>query len=321
MRCMVIDIGSNTVKYDVFSVEGSEFTTDSHASVPLRFISYIKDGVLKKNGLELLCETLLRYKKEAEEKCCDVIATFATASLRKISEPQPVIDRLKERTGLSIRLLTGEEEAACSFTGMLLTCPWLPRQGVMLDMGGGSTEFNFFENKESLFLHSCPFGALSLKNRFALDKGLTAQEDQALFSYVQRLIPNSSAYREHGKTTVLVGGTAKACGKLSSALLGIPKEEDVLPRTAFPDLYRIFRNPTEKQWQEAKRLCPDRYQLLSAGTAAFECIFEALSTEQIVICSGGIREGFLPGICGLKHLQYRSIQNEEKRSNPKAPSL
>ena len=48
MRCMVIDIGSNTVKYDVFSVEGSEFTTDSHASVPLRFISYIKEGVLEK---------------------------------------------------------------------------------------------------------------------------------------------------------------------------------------------------------------------------------------------------------------------------------
>ena len=96
MRCMVIDIGSNTVKYDVFSVEGSEFTTDTHASVPLRFISYIKEGVLEKTGFELLCETLLRYKKEAEEEYCDVIAAFATASLRKIADPQPVIDRLKE---------------------------------------------------------------------------------------------------------------------------------------------------------------------------------------------------------------------------------
>ena len=95
MRCMVIDIGSNTVKYDVFSVEGSEFTTDTHASVPLRFISYIKEGVLEKTGFELLCETLLRYKKEAEEEYCDVIAAFATASLRKIADPQPVIDRLK----------------------------------------------------------------------------------------------------------------------------------------------------------------------------------------------------------------------------------
>ena len=93
-------------------------------------------------------------------------------------------------------------------------------------------------------------------------------------------------------------------------------------RTAFTDLYRIFRNPTEKQWQEAKRLCPDRYQLLSTGTAAFECIFETLSTEQIVICSGGIREGFLPGICGLKHLQYRGIRkNEKNRSDPEASAF
>ena len=322
MRCMVIDIGSNTVKYDVFSVEGSEFTTDTHASVPLRFISYIKEGVLEKTGFELLCETLLRYKKEAEEEYCDVIAAFATASLRKIADPQPVIDRLKERTGLSIRLLSGEEEAACSFTGMLLTCPFLPRRGVMLDMGGGSTEFNFFEEKKSLFLHSCPFGALSLKNRFAPGKGLTAQENQALFSFVQGLMPDSSAYKEHGKTAVLVGGTAKACGKLATALLGVPKGKNVFLRTAFTDLYRIFRNPTEKQWQEAKRLCPDRYQLLSTGTAAFECIFETLSTEQIVICSGGIREGFLPGICGLKHLQYRGIRkNEKNRSDPEASAF
>ena len=205
---------------------------------------------------------------------------------------------------------------------MLLTCPFLPRRGVMLDMGGGSTEFNFFEDKESLFLHSCPFGALSLKNRFAPGKGLTAQENQALFSFVQGLMPDSSAYKEHGKTAVLVGGTAKACGKLTTALLGVPKGENVFLRTAFTDLYRIFRNPTEKQWQEAKRLCPDRYQLLSTGTAAFECIFETLSTEQIVICSGGIREGFLPGICGLKHLQYRGIRkNEKNRSDPEASAF
>lgn len=293
MNYLIIDIGSNTVKYDLFSCsDDGPAIKLGHRSTALRLINHIHDGRLSKEGLALLCGTLEEYKADARKADAQVFP-FATASLRRIKEPFAVIDAVKESTGLEIVLLSGDEEAECSFLGMCATLKALPKTAFMADMGGGSTELNLFEEGKSLYLYSCPFGALSVKNAAGVSDAMTAKERQAAEDYVRALLPQRlSAFGEGGKTAVLVGGTGKACRTLAKELLKI-KKADALTREEFSALLDLVTDPKKKHFEKMKKLVPQRYQLMGAGLAAFDAIFKEAGVERILICPGGIRDGYL----------------------------
>ena len=223
---------------------------------------------------------------------------FATASFRRLRDPFAVIDEVERRVGLRIDLISGEDEAELSFRGMLSTLDPCPSCGVMLDMGGGSTELNFFCRRRSVFAHSCPFGALSLKRSFDIGRSLDEERHALLRGYISSQLPKAaSEFSGCARTAVLVGGTAKAYLRLAQALGSVPKDATCFRREEFAAFGRILRSPDDEQWALFKGLCPDRYELMASGGAAFEAIFDAYGCEKIEICPGGIREGYLAKIC------------------------
>lgn len=293
MRYLIIDIGSNTVKYDLFSFEQEAPAIKlGHSSKALRLINHINNGILSEEGLSILADTLSDFKEDAKNADATPFP-FATASFRRISDPFAVIAEIEKRTGLTICLLSGAEEAECSFLGMLSTLERLPAWGFMADMGGGSTELNLFKNGQSLYLHSCPFGALSVKNGADVSDAMTKKQRQKVNDYVQPLLPAKlSSFEQGGKTAVLVGGTGKACRVLAKELLKV-KDPDHLTRAEFSTLLDLLTDPQKKHFEKMKQLIPQRYQLMGAGVAAFDTIFETAGTKEILICHGGIREGYL----------------------------
>ncbi|MBQ8399249.1 MAG: hypothetical protein IJX08_04685 [Clostridia bacterium] len=292
MRYLIIDIGSNTVKYDLFEVHQETVRTLGIKSRAVRIINYIVDGCLTPEGYERLCETLLEYKEDAKSAEAALFC-FATASFRRLSDPASTIVEIKKRTDIEVRLLSGEEEGAYSFKGMLATLHPLPPQGFMIDMGGGSTELNLFEKEQTLFLYSCPFGALSTKNAAGVDDRMSASQCIDAKNYVKTLLPPEiSSFGAGGKRAVMVGGTGKACKTMARELLGI-KEANKLTRAQFSSLLRLVCDPSQEVFEKMKLLVPQRYQLMGAGIAAFDAIFDASGCEEIFICSGGIRDGYL----------------------------
>lgn len=306
MRYLIIDIGSNTVKYDLFEVtEGKRSKSVGHRSAGLGLINYIENGLLSEKGLEVLVATLRDFDADGQTAGAQILP-FATASLRRLDDPLPVLRAIKEQTGLSVRLLSGSEEASCSFYGMLSTMERLPKRGFMADMGGGSTELNRFEKGRSLYLHSCPFGALSVKNAVGAGDAITKKEVALAKEYASSLLPSPlSAFGKDGKKAILVGGTAKACRSLARAFLN-KKKGNLLTREEFGALLSRITDPDEQTLLEMKELIPQRYHLMGAGMSAFEAIFERAGTEEILICRGGIREGYLEKI--LKDLPVDAIE-------------
>ena len=137
----IIDIGSNTIRLNVYQVEEdgaihSIFQSKETAGLA----GYVReDGSMSREGLDRAADALLRFRSILDALHIENRAVFATASLRNITNSEEAVFQLQERTGLMIRLLSGREEAILDYVGA--TSGMEEReQGMVLDIGGGTTD-------------------------------------------------------------------------------------------------------------------------------------------------------------------------------------
>ncbi|MBE6544222.1 MAG: hypothetical protein E7675_07450 [Ruminococcaceae bacterium] len=296
MRVMIVDIGSNTVKYDAFDIDGDNFVKIEHRATILGFISYIdKDGVPSAEGVLKLCAILDEYKRRSEELMCDSILVFATASLRRCRDPHSVIEDIYNTTGLETVLFDGETEAEMSLLGVLVTddktgC------GIMADMGGGSTELNVYKDRKSVYMISNPFGALSLKNDFVKKKSgelgsyADISEIERIYDYAKETVIGAGVPMPVGDQMFIVGGSARAIGALvvQEGLSG-----DEFSPQALEGLICKYSEMTMEKAELLKRLVPGRELIIIPAITAFKAIADVLKIKTIKVATGGIREGYM----------------------------
>ena len=126
----IIDIGSNTIRLNVYQVEEdgaihSIFQSKETAGLA----GYVReDGSMSREGLDRAADALLRFRSILDALHIENRAVFATASLRNITNSEEAVFQLQERTGLMIRLLSGREEAILDYVGLLLSGQDTPRR-------------------------------------------------------------------------------------------------------------------------------------------------------------------------------------------------
>ncbi len=204
MKVAVVDIGSNTIKLKIFNIINNTLNELYSEVKNTKLISYIIDKKLSSEGLLLLCNTISELKLSAEKYGFDTFSCFATASLRRTENSDEIIQTVYDVTNEKINLIDGKDEAYLSFLGVKKTLPDFPNEGILVDMGGGSTEIVAFCNGNIQNSHSMNFGSLSLfidhpDNNF--DK---------MQSNAKLLLKQCDFYPIKLKNAVLVGGTALA---------------------------------------------------------------------------------------------------------------
>lgn len=297
----VIDIGSNTVKYSSYRCLPCKAPEKTGCdSETLRLLQYLDGGDLREEGVARLCAVLTEFKSAAASAGVPAahLLCFATAGFRRLRDPAGAIGEIRRRTGVAVRLLSGEEEAALSFRGMLLTVSPRPVSGLMLDMGGGSTERILFDRGEPLSSVSHPFGALSLYGDFVGGEFPTAAEAEAIRAYVRKIfapsLPSAAPASPDGEIRAyIVGGTAKAIAALN-------------PDTVMPG--RIFTagsfRALLKTYLSGRNLdgmrtdYPDRYRVIVPGMLAYDEIFSLAGVTVIQVADGGLRDGVLQEFLG-----------------------
>jgi len=290
MKAMIVDIGSNTIKYDIFNEKASE--SIGHRSIAAGIIRYIQNGTMTDEGIETLCRILISYQKDANEEGVPMYV-FATASLRRVSDPLSVIQKVKARTGIVIDLISGQRESSLSLSGMLHVTPH-ESIGLMMDMGGGSTELNRFCSDVSMFPVSCPFGALSLKNEFVSDVFPTKKEADAIYRHAKDVFfPHSDSIRS--EVLYMVGGSAKAVCKLMlyKDLIRQSDAASVFDAERIRSLLHEIIPCGKEDEVLLKELFPDRYHVMLPALCAYVALLDTCGAKRVTVSKGGIREGYL----------------------------
>ncbi len=296
MRCAVVDIGSNTIRMNIYDViQDLSFKLVLTETDNTGILNYINNHIISDEGIFRLIEVLSSFKKISENIPCDKIFYFATASLRLIDNKTDVLIPLRDRLGIEIEMINGESEALLSFEGLKKSFRDKMQNGFMIDMGGGSIELLGFVDGLAVRALSLPVGSLSLYKKFVSNILPDKNELSNIKTYIDRHIVDVCWLKNYGSIAYLVGGTARAASRLYDHIFKNSFSElpSVMTYQELKNLFDYVKKPDNDIIKILISNIPDRLHTFIPGIYTFLRILKFAETRNIIISPTGIREGYL----------------------------
>ena len=284
MLCAAIDIGSNTTRVLVAEPVDGQLKKVMEQRAYTRIGKAIgKDGKIGSEKVEEVAEVVATQVRLARELGAETIRAVATAAVREAANGAEVAERISAAAGVSVDILSDEEEGRLSFIGATkgLGHPVEGKVGVV-DVGGGSTE---------VILGTVPGGAQKVCS-WRVGSGALADEliasdppSAAEIRKVRDRIDDifEGVEIEHPAQAVAVGGSATSLRRLVGAVL----EYETLERGI-----RVLCGDPAVEVARRFELDPQRVRILTTGVLLLEKVSELLG-QPLQIGKGGLREGIV----------------------------
>ncbi|GAB6990032.1 Ppx/GppA phosphatase family protein [Paenibacillus pini] len=297
-RIGIMDIGSNSIRLVIFETNKNGGYRALHESKEsARLSEHIQeDGTLSTKAMESVASILIQYHRICETYQVHDIRVGATAAIRNATNSEAIAALLHTKTGLKIDVLSGEEEAYFGFLGVINSLD--VEDGLLIDIGGGSTEITLFENRKLLHSISLPFGAVNTNLKFGKKSG-DWQEDQmeALVSYVQNALENHPWIASKPNLTMIgLGGTIRALGKMDqkNRKYSLPSTHHyAMGKETIVDYYKTLPLIPLEQRKRIPGLSKQRTDLIVPGLIIFHTVFKFAQAKECMISGAGLREGML----------------------------
>lgn len=311
-RVAALDIGSLTVRLAIAEIEPAR---GSHTIIyRRRVITHLGQGVassgaLSQEAMEHTLAALAEFGRDLRAQGVKRVRAVGTQACRQAADGAAFLDRIKARTGLTAEVITPEEEAGLTLTGVLsVLAPAVAaiRPLVVFDLGGGSTEFARFGAGPEPALVSLPLGALSLTQTWLRDDPPAAALEglrQAVAVELARLTEHWGLADMNLIPAALVG-TAGTVTTLAAISLGLtdydPKRVNnlALSRETIDRLTAQLASQSTAQRARTPGLEPGKAGVIVAGAVMVQAIMTCFRQERLVVSDAGLLEGVLQGLAG-----------------------
>lgn len=168
MRVAIIDLGTNSVRFDVQQIGLKARVRQLHREKLMVRLGQgvFLDGKLDPEAIRRTLHAFISFERTAKELNVDRIIAFATSALREAADSDKLLQFIHARTGIEVRVISGAEEARLIGLG-ILNHEKLPKGRFgLIDIGGGSTEISLCRGKKMLMGDSFPLGTARLQQVF-----------------------------------------------------------------------------------------------------------------------------------------------------------
>jgi exopolyphosphatase/guanosine-5'-triphosphate,3'-diphosphate pyrophosphatase len=205
-----IDLGSHTARLLIARWEAGHLTTLLRKRAYIRLAQDFESpesGTLKQAGIDRALKALGGFKSDIEEYQAKRTRTVATGVVRAADNRAPFIDLVREKTGIAVEVITGEEEARLTGLGIRHGLELGDRPFVAFDLGGGTTEFLFVRDKGETRALSLPLGAMIMTQRHLLSDPPKTTEIKSLKKETRGIFLKAFPDDVRGTPLVGTGGT------------------------------------------------------------------------------------------------------------------
>lgn len=306
----IIDLGSNTVRLCIYHLEPfalhhikhhQTYSWDQdgiHISLNYKVMaglaSFVTDGVMSKQGIKKATKTINDHLIRASYFGCDRpenIHIFATAVLRNCLNSEEAKHAIEEGCGFPITMLSNKEEAHLGFVGASLDT--IPDQGVLIDIGGGSTELTVFADGADRDNVSLSQGSLSSYARFVEGILPTPREMEAIERAFEEKLSVLNKARYQTPKLCGIGGTVRSVAKLYGDMCNDGKRISTITREHLEIILAAYKQNQNAFAHTALKTIPDRIHTFIPGCIILRSLFLFCQAETLTVCKHGLREGCL----------------------------
>ncbi len=289
MKLAIIDIGSNSVRIGIFA-NGNIFYRNKESCQLAEGMAF--SGKLKIEAMERTLKAIEKFISIALEKGVErkQIFAFATAGVRNSTNGKDFCQMVKSAVNQHIAILSGEEEAKIALLGVLDG-----DDGVVMDIGGGSTELICADNGKIVYAKSIKIGAVVLTDLYGENR-----------KEIERAVESHLKEFEDFKINKLlaIGGTCSVVGRICANLTEYNREliHNLIVTKKQVDmlLERLFTLDIEGR-QKFLNLKAERAKIICSGVVIFQKIMEKYNLESVQISENDNIEGYFAYLGGKKY--------------------
>lgn len=313
-----IDLGTNSFHMLIVKVRSDGSTEAlSREKEPVRLGSGSSDyESIEDEAMDRGIACLKRFKTLADSHKAEVHA-IATSALREASNKEVFLKRAKKEVGVKIDIINGHEEARLIYYGILQGLPVFKKRILMIDIGGGSTEFLVGEGGNVLYSQSVKMGAVQLTEKYFRKDPIELPDVQKSRFHIEALLLPLIREIHHWKPDIVIGSSGTITSIGSMILAKRSEKRDRLNGFEFTiSELKSIRNElnssnTTKKRMKIPGLEEKRVDIIVAGSLILEEIFLQLDLAKMTISDFALREGIV----------YDTIKNWKRYERSRFHSL
>lgn len=302
IRLAVIDVGTNTVRLLVAESDGR---SAPRTILTAQEITRLGQGLLPARELQpgpigRTVRVLRRYRELAEMHGAPTILAVGTSALREAGNRDAFLAAARDRAGVAVTVVAGEEEVRLALLGVRAGLPDAPARLAMMDIGGGSTELLLAERETILAAVSTGLGAVKLtESCLAGDPPLPAELEAVRRTAAERFDRARRAQLcdiRPGDLFVGTAGTVTSLAAVDLALVPYDPARVTGHRMTRGRVAQLLRRLAALPLADRRRvpgLEPARADVIVAGGLICLAAMDALGFAELTVSDGGLREGIL----------------------------
>lgn len=300
MKIGTIDIGTNSMRLLVAIYENGKIINRKKYVNTTRIGQDVDDkGYISKEAIDRNIQALKEFKAICDEEGCKYIYCMGTSALRDSKNSSEFIELAKKETNIDVEVITGQRESNLGFLGVLEGVEDNNDEEILvIDIGGGSTEFIVGDRQGVKFCKSENIGALRLTEKFLKTELVSDDELESTIKFINETIENTiNTIKERNiKKLVGIGGTITSVSAINQKLEVYSMEKvhnSKICKKEVDEILQMLKNMTLKDKKTLNGLQPKRADIITAGVVILNIIMEKLELNQIIVSEYDNLEGLM----------------------------
>ncbi len=298
MKLGAIDIGTNSMRLLIADYEDGKLLNREKFVNTTRIGQGVdSEGYITQDAIERNINALKEFSEIAYEKGCSAIFCIGTSALRDSKNGLEFVNLAKEKTGIDVEIISGEEESNLGFTGVLEGLEH-NEDILVIDIGGGSTEFILGGLGGIKFSKSENVGALRMTEKFLTEDPICEKEFEDMYKFISETITETlnTLKSENIKSIVGIGGTITSVSAINQKLEVYSMDKihsSEIYQKELDIILQTLKKMTLNDKKNIKGLQAKRADIITAGVTILSIIMKNLEKQNIIVSEYDNLEGLL----------------------------
>lgn len=297
-RLAVIDLGTNSVRLDIYRVNNKKVTLTFRDKTMIRLGDGVyTTGKISRDGFQRCLRTFNKYGRLLKSLKVERVVAFGTSALRSSTNAKSLLDAIMKQSGITVRVISGKEEGRLIAKGVIVNETIPQGYYALIDIGGGSTEISICRGQKVLHCQSFKLGANRLQQKYFRSYPTFGRRGELHPNLAIRqcirdeLRPMQELVKKYSVTTAIgSSGTIRSAGKI---LKKIGCGGRSILRMDLCGLVAEMQTMTIHEIRRVPGLEAKRADIIVPGLILLEEILFALRTPQVRVTEFALREGIL----------------------------